>query len=273
MLASPRARRAAWLTCFLTACGLSAEQDYEVTGIVEGVDPPGRQVTIAHDPIPGFMPAMTMNFDVASAELLDGVEPGSRVHFHLRRSTTELEITKLAVTAQPDAGFAAPEAEPLPEIAPDFALTDQEGNACRLSALRGQAVLLSFIFTSCPGPCPIQTAAHVRLQGRMPEPVRARTRFVAVTLDPSNDTPARLREYGAKRGVDFASWSFCTGTVDAVQAVLDAYHIGRTKAPNGELIHTLVTYLIAPDGKLAHTYLGLSTPDAEVIGDLERVLR
>lgn len=255
------------------ACGLSAEQDYEVTGRVEGVDAANRQVTIAHDPIAGFMPAMTMNFDVASADLLAGVEPGSRVHFHLRRTATELEITRLAVTAAPDAGFAAVEAPPLPEIAPDFALTDHEGNPFRLSGLRGQAVLLSFIFTSCPGPCPMQTAAHVRLARHMPEAVRARTRFVAVSIDPANDTPPRLREYAAKRGVDLSRWSFCTGTPDEVQAVLDAYHIGKTRAPNGELIHTLVTHLIAPDGKLVETYLGLSTPDAELIGALERVLR
>jgi protein SCO1/2 len=266
-------RAAPWIVCLLLACGLSAEQDYEVTGRVEGVDAANRQVTIAHDPIPGFMPAMTMNFDVASGELLEGVEPGARVHFHLRRSATELTITKLAVTEPPAAGFAAAEPGPLPEIAPDFSLTDHEANPFRLSQLRGRAVLLSFIFTACPGPCPMQTAAHVRLAKRMPEAVRSRTHFVAVSIDPANDTPARLREYGAKRGVDFAHWTFATGTVDDVQAVLDAYHIGKTRAPNGELIHTLVTHLIAPDGKLVQTYLGLSTPDDEVIADLERVLR
>ena len=264
---------ALWVVCLLLACGLSGEQDYEVTGRVEGVDAANRQLTIAHDPIPGFMPAMTMNFDVASAELLAGVEPGARVHFHLRRSATELTITKLAVTAPPDAGFAAAEAPALPEIAPDFALIDHESNPFRLSGLRGRAVLLSFIFTACPGPCPMQTAAHVRLAKRMPEAVRAHTHFVAVSTDPASDTPARLRDYGAKRGVDFANWTFVTGTVDEVQAVLDAYHIGKTRAPNGELIHTLVTHLIAPDGKLVQTYLGLSTPDDEVIADLERVLR
>jgi protein SCO1/2 len=276
MLRLPPARCAAWriwAAPLLLSCGLSAEQDYEVTGVVESLDAAARQVTIAHDPIPGFMPAMTMNFDVASADLLAGVEPGSHVHFHLRRSATELEITRLSVTAPPAAGFASAELEPLPEIAPDFALTDHEGNPFQLSQLRGQAVLLSFIFTSCPGPCPMQTAAHVRLSKHLPEALRARTHFVEVSIDPANDTPARLREYGAKRGVDFAGWTFCTGTVEDVQAVLDAYHIGKTRAADGELIHTLVTYLIAPDGRLVKIFLGLSTPDAELIGELERVLR
>jgi len=253
-------------------CGLSSEQDYEVTGRVESVDPAARQVTIAHDPIPGFMPAMTMNFDVASAELLAGVEPGARVHFHLRRSATELEITALTVTGEADAGFAAPGAAPLPAVASDFQLTDHEGNAFALSALRGRAVLLDFIFTTCPGPCPMQTAAHVRLWKRMPEDVRARTHFVSVSIDPLTDTPAMLRAYGSARGVDFASWTFLTGSTEAVQAVLDAYGIGRTRAPNGEVIHTLVTFLIAPDGKLVRTYMGLSTPDPEIIDDLRRVL-
>jgi protein SCO1/2 len=256
----------------LLGCGLSADQDYEVTGRVESVDAAARQVTIAHDPIPGFMPAMTMNFDVASAELLEGVEPGARVHFHLRRSATELEITALAVTAPPGAGFASPETRPLPEIAPDFSLIDHEGNPFALSSLRGQAVLLDFIFTNCPGPCPMQTAAHVRLWKRLPEDVRARTHFVSVSIDPLTDTPALLRRYGEARGVDFASWTFCTGPLEQVQAVLDAYTIGKTRAPSGELVHTLVTFLIGPDGKIVRTYLGLSTPDDEITADLRNAL-
>jgi protein SCO1/2 len=229
-------------------------------------------VTIAHDAIPGFMPAMTMNFGVARPELLDGVQPGAHVHFHLRRSATVLEITDLEVTAPADAGFAGSERAPLPEIAPDFSLTDHEGNPFSLASLRGQAVLLDFIFTTCPGPCPMQTAAHVRLWKRLPEELRARTHFVSVSLDPLTDTPAALRAYGKARGVDFASWTFLTGSPEAVQAVLDAYAVGRTRAPNGEIIHTLVTFLISPDGKIARTYLGLSTPDDEVAADLRKAL-
>jgi protein SCO1/2 len=267
------ARLLAAACALLLGCGLSAEQDYEVTGRVESVDAGARQVTIAHDPIPGFMPAMTMNFDVAAPELLAGVEPGATVHFHLRRSATELEITALTVTAPPGAGFAgAAEPAPLPEIAPDFSLTDHEGNPFTLSGLRGQAVLLDFIFTTCPGPCPMQTAAHVRLWKRLPPELRARTHFVSVSIDPATDSPALLRKYGEARGVDFASWTFLTGEIATVQSVLDAYGVGKTRAPDGELIHSLVTFLIAPDGKLVRTYAGLATPDAEVTEDIRRSL-
>ena len=48
----PARRAALWVVCFLLACGLSTEQDYEVTGRIEGVDVQNRQLTIAHDPIP-----------------------------------------------------------------------------------------------------------------------------------------------------------------------------------------------------------------------------
>jgi protein SCO1/2 len=116
------------------------------------------------------------------------------------------------------------------------------------------------------------TAAHVRLWKRVPDELRARTHFVSVSIDPATDTPARLRAYGAARGVDFAHWTLCTGTPEAVQAVLDAYGIGKTRSPAGELIHTLVTFLVAPDGKVVRMYAGLQTPDAEIIEDLRRAL-
>jgi Cu/Ag efflux protein CusF len=48
------------------ACGVESTETYEATGVVRSIDPGGNQIEIAHDEIPGFMPAMTMSFDVAS---------------------------------------------------------------------------------------------------------------------------------------------------------------------------------------------------------------
>ena len=49
------------------------------------------------------------------------------------------------------------------EMAYDFQLVNQEGQAVRLSDFRGKAVLLSFIFTRCPMPnmCPLVTTKMV----------------------------------------------------------------------------------------------------------------
>ena len=108
---------------FALACGLDSTSTYDVTGVVQDIDPELKHVKIAHDDIPGFMPAMTMTLDVASPQVLDGVLVGSPVRFELERTATTLRITRMTVTGLPDAsagvaGRAGARMPPIPTIAP-----------------------------------------------------------------------------------------------------------------------------------------------------------
>ena len=71
---------------------------YPLEGQVLSVEAETATARVAHEDIPGFMPAMTMNFDVVSEQLLDGIEPGMQVSFQLERSATMLRISALEVT-------------------------------------------------------------------------------------------------------------------------------------------------------------------------------
>src|SRR5690554_4310008 len=58
-------------------------QHFEVRGVVRSLHPGNLSIRIAHDEIPGYMPAMTMPFNVRSAELLSNLQPGDHVQFEL----------------------------------------------------------------------------------------------------------------------------------------------------------------------------------------------
>ena len=58
--------------------------------------------------------------------------------------------------------------------APDFSLTNQAGQPVSLALLRGKVLLIDFVYTSCPGPCPIQTARHAALQRSLSPELRER---------------------------------------------------------------------------------------------------
>jgi len=268
-----RASLALALCCAaLLACGVEREETYHATGFVQNTDLAHRQVTISHEEIPGFMPAMTMNFDVARPELLDGVAPGARVEFELHRSATLLRIDALRVVAP-----GVPASEPAPalaedDVAPEFELIDQDGHPAKLSDWRGRAVLIDFVFTRCSGPCPIQTARLVDVQRRLPAELAPRTHFASITLDPEYDTGERLREYADQHRAALANWSFLTGEPAKVQAVLDAYRVGTIRKPDGSLDHMVATFLIAPDGRIAHRYLGLEGAASAMLDDLAKVL-
>ncbi len=69
-------------------------QTYTSVGVIRGVDPDGGRVTVDHEDIPGYMPAMEMTEPVADKALLDGLKPGDKVEFELLREGSKLTFTK-----------------------------------------------------------------------------------------------------------------------------------------------------------------------------------
>ncbi len=261
----------------LTACGISSKEAYEVTGIVQAVNIEDQQIKIAHEEIPGFMPAMTMSFDVESPDLLEDVEPGMKVQFDLTRDGTMLTIESLRVldSDSPDVGSSGTSASSLKfefGAAPDFTLTSHMNEPLSLRDLRGSIVLLDFIFTRCAGPCPIVTTAHAELQAAMSREVAARTRFVSVSLDPTFDTPAVLRRYAKTHGANLENWYFLTGPEEEVAAMLKRYRVGSIRQPNGNIDHTVITFLIDPEGNIDKHYMGLKHSNEKILADVTALL-
>jgi protein SCO1/2 len=234
-------------------------------GVVEAVDVAEKQVVIDHEDIPGVMPAMSMSFDVGDPRLLETLAPGQQIEFTLELREQSLRVVAARVLAETGvagrsgtlepAGFARAVGEAQP--APDFALVDQDGRPVSLASLRGHVLLLDFIYTHCPGPCPILTARHVALQRALPPELAEKVRFVSISLDPARDTPEAMRAYATARGADLARWSFLTGDTAAVTDVLERYGVGAQAGANGEIEHLVVTYVIDAEGRIARRFGGL----------------
>jgi protein SCO1/2 len=258
---------------FALACG--GPSRYEAEGVVQEVQREYGQVVIDHEDIPGLMPAMTMNFDVADPALLAGLAPGQRIAFVVEYDRRSYRVVAAEVI---DAATALPGPEGdrarLANLArnatpaPDFALVDQAGAPLSLADLRGKALLLDFVYTRCPGPCPILTGRHVSVQKALPAELGERVQLVSITLDPEHDTPAALAAYAEARGADLANWSFLTGEPERVDAVLRSFGVGRARKPDGEIDHLVVTFLIDPQGRIVQRYMGLDHEAETLARDL-----
>jgi protein SCO1/2 len=224
------------------------------------------------------MPAMTMNFDVPDAKLLAQLAPGQAIHFEVVFDGRSYRVVSAAVI---EAGVAtSPDSPRLSnaaaeqELAPPFRLIDQDSNAMSLEELRGKVVLLDFIYTSCPGPCPILTGLHVSVQRQLDPALRARVHFVSISLDPVRDTPTALREYARKRGAELSGWSFLTGPSDQIDAVIRSYGVGSARQPDGTIAHLVVSFVIDGEGRIVQRSIGLEEMDpARLREDVERVAR
>ncbi|MGH2900419.1 MAG: SCO family protein, partial [Solirubrobacteraceae bacterium] len=223
-----------------------ARATHDGVGVVTDVRPDLRQILLDHEAIEGLMPAMTMNFDVADPALLAGISIGDRVRFAVEADAGHYRIValeKVGAASAPPTGHGPALSGVVPEhdAAPGFALIDQDGSTLSLESLRGSLVLLDFIYTHCPGPCPILTSARVQLQKALPDALRPSVRFVSISLDPVRDTPAALRAYALARGADLATWSFLTGNPAAVDQALTQYGVGKILTDKGEIEHVVVT--------------------------------
>jgi len=141
-----------------------------------------------------------------------------------------------------------------PRPAPDLALTDQNGQPFALSALRGQWVLLTFGYTTCPDVCPV-TLAHLRQTREMLGDAGPEWRVVFASVDPARDTPEVLAGYLPHFGPDLIG---LTGTEAEVATAAAAYGVQYEKrdleTAVGYLVnHSAFTYVIDPNFQLVLT--------------------
>ena len=140
--------------------------------------------------------------------------------------------------------------------APSTVLVDSAGKPFDLASLRGKAVLVSFVYTTCTGVCPGTTAALARIQDRLKEAKLWGTSvdFVSITLDPARDTPEVLRQYARLLGADSSSWHFLTGPPPKVETVIAGWGMWVRAGPTGALDHPSRVFLLDPRGRQREIY-------------------
>ena len=115
--------------------------------------------------------------------------------------------------------------------APDFTLADGlTGQTVTLASMRGNVVVLSFLYTRCPDVCPITAALFRSAQKNIG--LDAPVRFVAVSVDPEGDTPAQVRTFSDAHDLG-AGWHYLIGPRAQLQAVWTAYGVGSFADPSG----------------------------------------
>jgi protein SCO1 len=255
---------------------------YPIKGRVVSVDRAKKEVTLAHEEIPGFMAAMTMLFPIRDGELPAAFQPGAEVVGTLAVADEGYWLEGLAVTrpagASPVASRSTPApADPQPGAeVPDAELVDQDGRKLRLSEYQGHALALTFLFTRCPLPdyCPRMAGHFSRAQellARDPA-LLEETKLLAISFDPAYDTPAVLKAWGARyqkkaAGSPFQHWRFATGSPGAIRS-LGAFFGLEVEAEEGGFTHNLRTAVIGPDGRLRRLFRGNDWQPEQLVAEL-----
>jgi protein SCO1 len=280
---------AAAVLATLGGCRAAAEPErrYELTGQILSIGIPtatGREVSVKHDDIPGFMPAMTMAYVVRQPNLLDGLAAGDVIKAALVVRGTDMHLDAITKTGRapipPDAKpvTAMDVMEPGEEV-PDDALTDQQGAVRRLSDWRGRALAVTFVYTRCPVPdfCPLMDRRFADLQRAIAADPRLKERahLASVSFDPAHDTPQAIAAHAKARGADPDTWSYLTGTPGAIAHFTSRFGVSVIDEAGAAqtIMHNLRTAVIDPRGRLVKIYSGNDWTVDALLDDLRDASR
>ena len=266
----------ALIAMLLSAC--SGARRFDVTGVVLRNDQSG-ELTVSHDRIADYMEAMVMPFTVRAAEETAGIYPGDRIAFRLNvgKSTSVIDRIRVTSPARRDAGEQrSPAVKSLVAVGmplPDFTLIDQSGESRSLSALRGQVVVLTFIYTRCPLPdyCPVMMTNFREVAQRLDERMDKDVTLLTITFDPRYDTSEVLSRYARIYGATAPGWYLLTGSPADIQRVTESFGI-EFYPEEGLFTHTLQTAVVDREGRLFGTLEGKSYSVRQLVDLVEAAL-
>lgn len=248
---------------------------FQVEGTIEGIDLTNLQAKIKHADIPGYMPAMTMDFKVPTANELEGLAVNDSVDFRLNvsRSTHWIDrIKKLSSAPQSDpatnlvvssqSGWSVMrDVKPLDigDRMPNFRFTNELGVAVTLDSIKGQAYAFTFIFTRCPLPdfCPRMSSNFSELQKELKHtsPPISNWHLFSLTMDPEFDTPLVLKTYASRFNYDSKCWNFLTGSLIDISTIGELFGL-EVYRPDGTFVHNLRTVVVSPSGIVQNIIIG-----------------
>jgi protein SCO1/2 len=262
----------------------SSAKRYEVKGKVVAVEADKHLVTLAHEDIKDYMPSMTMPFAVPDDSVYAILRPGDQVNAilvvdGLKSWLEDLVITQESKEVNVSSKAPLPEAKPGDDV-PDYGLVNQDGKAIKLHNYRGKVLLVTFVYTRCPMPdqCNLMSENFANIDRELQKQpnLYEKTHLLSVSFDPDYDTPAVLRSYGAAQSgrysdEHFQHWEFASGSKDQIKGVAQFFGL-RYFDENDQIIHSLRTAVITPEGKIYKVYRGNEWKPDEVLKDVKEVL-
>lgn len=154
----------------------------------------------------------------------------------------QVEVARLANHQLPDDG-----------LVPVFQLVNQDNQSFGTEQLRGKIWIADFVYTSCPGPCPMISSRMGELQKPLKD---TDVKLATFSVDPQHDTPTVLRDYAARLNAEPGRWNFLTGDKGTIYRLArDGFKLATMEDPQGPgPIHSTRMVLVDRRGSIRGYY-------------------
>lgn len=137
-------------------------------------------------------------------------------------------------------------------VVPPFALVDQNGKPFGSEQLLGNIWIADFIYTTCPGPCPMISSRMSETQKPLED---TNVKLVSFTVDPEHDTPVVLRDYAQRLNAKPGRWEFLTGDKAAIARLSrDGFKLAIGEDEKSAPIHSTRIILVDRHGVIRGYY-------------------
>jgi len=139
--------------------------------------------------------------------------------------------------------------------APQFRLTNQDGQPVSLSDFAGRVVMVTASYSTCGHTCPRILAQARSVVGALTADELRDFRVLSVTLDPERDTAEHLAMFARGQTLPTPTYHLLTGAVDTVNGVLDRLSVARSRNPEtGVIEHANLFILVDRQGRIAYRF-------------------
>lgn len=140
---------------------------------------------------------------------------------------------------------------------------DEFGVKAQLSHWAGPKTIVSMEYTACKFVCGVNWRRLVDIQAEA-DKHKMDVKFLVISLDPKNDTPAEWRDYRKVRDLKRDNWTFVTGSRAATDKVVALLGV-KWWVFNDSIMHDFKLVRIEKDGRAAATMVTFDDPAYEFL--------
>jgi len=144
----------------------------------------------------------------------------------------------------------------------------EEGTEIQLEDLKGKTLVMVMIYTSCKAACPRLVADMRNIEAQIPKERLEDLQFILVSIDPTIDTPERLKGFAIENAVDAEHWTFLQGTESGVREFANVLSVKYKEISPIDFSHSNIISVFNAQGELMHQQEGLGVDNKETIATI-----
>jgi protein SCO1/2 len=242
--------------------GQTTAKSYDAHGVIRQITEDRRKTTIQHEAIPGYMSAMTMEFNVKDTNELAGISPSDEITFKLVVGENDSWIEGVHFVSHHVEDvtnntfvfhFQTAELK-TGDLLPDCAFITEDGGTVHLSDFRGKALAFTFFYSRCPLPDYCQRMSKNFTETRkllLATNSPANWQLLSISFDPEFDNPQMLSSYASLyRDGDTNRWIFAAAPTNTLSGLAPRLDLMIMRDGDNIMSHNLRTVVLDPQGNI-----------------------